>query len=332
MDRRPTIKDVAKEAGVSKSTVSLVLQNSPLVREDTRVQVRKAMARLGYVYNRSAANLRSASTGLIGLIINDLRNPFFTEFAAQLQMELAGKGYAVVLGNINEDPDVQSSMINALIEHGVSGFILSPAYGGQEKPFEAIARAGLPAIQVLRKVDECGASFPFTAPDYQSGSKLATQHLFDQGCQRIAFVGGLDGRAVTQERMSGYLEVVRERGQEPHVLTGEASQQFGVQTAGYLSGQVPTVDGALCFNDLVALGLIAGSVAAGVKVGTDLRVVGFDDIEGCLHSLPPLTSVSCAMPEFARNVSQQMLEWLNHGTVPATDVRTPVELKIRHSS
>ncbi|MEM7321340.1 MAG: LacI family DNA-binding transcriptional regulator, partial [Pseudomonadota bacterium] len=198
MERRPTIKDVAKEAGVSKSTVSLVLQQSPLVREETRAIVRKAMAQLGYVYNRSAANLRSASTGLIGLVINDLRNPFFTEFAAQLQMELAGQGYAVVLANINEDPDLQSRMIGALIEHGVSGFIVSPAYGDAPAPLDAIAKAGLPAIQVFRRVDERDDLFPFLAPDYQTGSRLATEHMIERGCENIAFLGGLDRRAVTE--------------------------------------------------------------------------------------------------------------------------------------
>ena len=86
MERRPTIVDVAKAAGVSKSTVSLVLQNSPLVRDETRADVRRVMAEIGYVYNRAAATLRSANAGLIGLVINDLRNPFFTEFATSLQM------------------------------------------------------------------------------------------------------------------------------------------------------------------------------------------------------------------------------------------------------
>ncbi len=84
MNRRPTIIDVAKRAGISKSTVSLVLQNSPAVREETRVLVRQAMSELGYVYNRAAANMRMSNAGLIGLVINDLRNPFFTEFATSL--------------------------------------------------------------------------------------------------------------------------------------------------------------------------------------------------------------------------------------------------------
>ena len=94
MTRRPTIVDVAQAAGVSKSTVSLVLRDSPLVREGTRAAVRAAMARTGYVYNRAAANLRGTGTGLIGLIINDLRNPFFTEFATAVQMALSARGHA----------------------------------------------------------------------------------------------------------------------------------------------------------------------------------------------------------------------------------------------
>ena len=99
MSRRPTILDVARKAGVSKSTVSLVLQDSKTVKDSTRVAVKEAMAEIGYVYNRSAATLRSASSGLIGLVINDLRNPFFTEFATSLQMALAESGYATVIAN-----------------------------------------------------------------------------------------------------------------------------------------------------------------------------------------------------------------------------------------
>ncbi|MGC3939659.1 LacI family DNA-binding transcriptional regulator [Roseobacter sp. EG26] len=332
MERRPTIKDVAREAGVSKSTVSLVLQKSPLVKEDTRIHVREIMARIGYVYNRSAANLRSSSTGLIGLVINDLRNPFFTEFAASLQQTLSEQGYAVVLANVSEDAELQAKMIDALIEHGVSGFIVSPAYGVNDRPLEAIARAGLPAIQVFRKVDEREGLFPFLAPDYQAGGRRATLHLYERGCRRVAFVGGLAGRAVTQERMSGYLEVVAQRGQEPVVITGAASYDFGVSGVKQLMNEHPDVDGVLCFNDLVALGLLSGGQSLGRKIGQDLRIVGFDNIEGCEQSQPQLTSVSCGIPQFAQEVSRRILVWLNEGSAPETGTRMPVDLVVRKSS
>ena len=332
MVRRPNIKDVAREAGVSKSTVSLVLQRSALVKEDTRKHVRETMARIGYVYNRPAANLRSASTGLMGLIINDLRNPFFAEFAVQLQMEFANHSYAVVLANINEDPLLQTKMIDALMEHGVSGFIISPAYGDQHHPLEAVARANKPAIQVFRKVDDRGDLFPFLAPDYQFGSRIATEHLFDRGCTRVGFVGGLAKRTVTQERMSGYLKVIEERRQQPVVITGDASYQFGFESAGVLNSEHPDIDGVLCFNDLVALGLIAASQSLGREIGVQLRVVGFDNIERSEQSLPPLTSVACGIPEFAKSISGRMLHWLSDGVAPNPDTRMPVKLIKRRSS
>ena len=119
MDKRPTIIDVAREAGVSKSTVSLVLQNSALVRAETRDDVKRAMADLGYVYNRAAATLRNANAGLIGLVINDLRNPFFTEFATSLQMALSARGYATVIANTDEDSTLQAQVVGAMLEHGV---------------------------------------------------------------------------------------------------------------------------------------------------------------------------------------------------------------------
>lgn len=332
MNRRPTIVDIAKRAGVSKSTVSLVLRGSPSVKEETRRLVKKSMAEIGYVYNRSAANLRSLNAGLIGLVINDLRNPFFTEFATSLQMSLSAQGYAAVLANTDEDPTLQAKMIHTFIEHGVSAFIISPAYGETRKGFDAIARAGLPAIQVFRKVDPRVEIFPFAAPDYMCAGRLATRHLLEKGARRICFAGGLEGRAVTRERMAGYLDMIEEAGLEPIILTGRASREFGREASQVLSHRHPEVDGILCFNDLVALGILAGCAASGRQVGSDLLIVGIDDIEDCRHSFPSLSSIRCGIPDFAENIAAQILEWVVGGTRPSLLQRTPVELIVRQSS
>ena len=256
MKERPTILDVAKRAGVSKSTVSLVLQGSA-VKETTRVAVRQAMADIGYVYNRSAATLRSSSSGLIGLVINDLRNPFYTEFAALFQMELARNGYATVLANTDEDPSLQTRMISSLVEHGVSGFIISPSYGDEQETLNVLNASNTPTLQVFRSLKSEDPKFPFLAPDYLRGGRLAAEHLLEMGCKRIAFLGGLDGRAVTEERMSGYLSVLSENGMTPVVLTGQATRSFGKTMAAKLQAEHPEVDGVICFNDLVALGVLA---------------------------------------------------------------------------
>lgn len=332
MERRPTIVDVAREAGVSKSTVSLVLQQSPLVREEKRVLVREAMDKLGYVYNRSAANLRSANVGLIGLVINDLRNPFFTEFATSLQMALSARGYATVLANTDEDPSIQVQVVSAIIEHGVSALIISPAYGEEAATFEVIARANVPTMQVLRKVDPRVELFPFSAPDYLCGSRLAAEHLIEGGARRVAFVGGLEGRAVTQERMAGYFAVMAEAGIEPFVLPGRASRAFGHEAAAILTHEHPDIDAAICFSDLVALGLLSGCARIGREVGKDFRIVGFDDIEECAQVYPPLTSVRCDIAGFGKAVAATVLDWLEDSQAPISEHRTPVELIVRDSS
>lgn len=331
-DRRPTIIDVALKAGVSKSTVSLVLQNSPLVRAETREEVRKAMAEIGYVYNRAAATLRSANAGLIGLVINDLRNPFFTEFATSVQMALSKRGYATVLANTDEDPALQAQVVAAMIEHGASALIISPAYGQDEATFGPLTRAGIPALQVLRQVVPDGERFPFSVPDYDKGSRLAAEHLLSVGSRRIAFVGGLEGRSVTRDRMSGYLGVLAEAGMEPVVLPGRPGRTFGREAAHALQKDHPDVDAVICFNDLVALGLLSGCAEIGRQVGPELKVVGFDDIEECAQSWPALTSVRCDIASFGRQMAETLLDWLERGNRPAPLTRTPVELILRASS
>jgi LacI family transcriptional regulator len=331
-ERRPTIIDVALRAGVSKSTVSLVLQNSPLVKDATREQVRAAMIDMDYVYNRSAAKLRKASPDLIGLVINDLRNPFFTEFATSLQMALSSRGYAAVIANTDENSDLQTAVVGAMIEHGVAALIISPAYGDDAATFDRIERAGIPAMQVLRNVDPRTDIFPFAAPDYVSGSRLATEHLLEVGAKRIAFVGGLEGRGVTRERLSGYLAVLEGRGVEPIVVTGKATRGFGREVARTLVEQYPDVDAVVCFNDQVALGLVSGCAEMGRAVGTDLKIVGFDDIEEVAHSWPALSSVRCGIAGFGREIAETVLGWLEDGKVPPREHRAEVSLVVRQSS
>lgn len=332
MSKRPTIIDVARHAGVSKSTVSLVLQNSPLVKKATREVVEVSMRALNYVYNRSAANLRGADAGLIGLVINDLRNPFFTEFATSAQMTFASHGFATVVANTDEDPDIQAQVIGSMIEHGVSALVISPAYGDQGATSAAIRRAGISVLQVLRMIDGGADTFPFASLDYANGGRLATRHLIDLEAKRIAFVGGLEERAVTRERMSGYLTVMAEEGIEPVMFHGRPTRAFGRDLAMMLAGRYPEIDAALCFNDLVALGMLSGFAQCGVNVGRQFRLVGFDDIEECALVYPQLSSVRCDVGRFGCRSAATMLKWLETGKRPPNKELAGVELVARQSS
>jgi LacI family transcriptional regulator len=307
------------------------LQNSPAVSDRTREDVRRAMAELGYVYNRAAANLRSAQIGLVGLVINDLKNPFFTEFATAVQMAISDAGYATVVANTDEDSALQARTIAAMIEHGVSGLIISPVYGDEEASFGQLARAGIPALQVLRKVSPHTDLFPFASPDYAAGGRLAAQHLIAAGARRIAFVGGIEGRSVTAERQSGYLQVLAEHGMTPHLIHGRPTRAFGRECADrFIDGL--DCDAAVCFNDLVGLGVISGFASRGRVVGKGFRLVGFDDIEEAAQSYPPLTSVQCGIARFGQDMAATLTGWLSEGRVPAPETRTAVQLVIRASS
>ncbi len=330
--RRPTIIDVARKAGVSKSTVSLVLQGSAQVKSETRTLVHAAMKEIGYVYNRSAANLRSTGTALIGLVINDLINPFFTEFATSLQMALGSRGYAVVVANTNEDPALQDQVIGAMLEHGVSALIVSPAYGDVSRTFAAVERAGIPLMQVLRQVESNTKTFPFIAPDYTEGGRIATRHLIETGAKKIAFVGGLEGRKVTHERYSGYLEVMEESGLAPLVLTGRSSRVFGHTAAVQLFADQPDCDAAVCFNDLVAFGMINACHEAQRQIGADFQMIGFDDIAEASEYWPALSTVHCGVHGFGEKIADMIVGCLQGTTKPQHCLRTPVRLVLRQTT
>ena len=156
--------------------------------------------------------------------------------------------------------------------------------------------------------------------------------MIETGAQNIAFVGGFAERAITQERMSGYVDVITKTGKIPFALHGRATRAFGHDAALQLIKDHPHVDAALCFNDLVALGMLSGFARMGKQIGRDFRLVGFDDIEECAQVWPQLTSVRCDIAHFARDTAHKLLRWLEDGEQPDTESRAAIELVIRAST
>ncbi len=148
---RATIVDVARRAGVSKSTVSLVLGGSSLVAETTRERVSDAMNALGYIYHRGAATLRGAKSGVIGMVINDLSNPFYVELAIGIEQACQGGAYIPFLANTAENAIRQQQVIRSMREHGAAGLVLAPAMGASASELKPLL-AGLPVVQVMRRL------------------------------------------------------------------------------------------------------------------------------------------------------------------------------------
>jgi LacI family transcriptional regulator len=213
---------------------------------------------------------------------------------------LAQQDYATIIGDTSEDPALQSQTVQSMIEHGVSGLVISPAYGDKTGCFDQISKAGIPALQVLRKIEHVGKELPFASFDYGNGGALATQHLIDTGCKKVAFVGGVAGREITHERMMGYRTILNKQERLPLAWHGPTTRRFGREMAIAISREHPDVDGVFCFNDQVAIGMLSGFSEIGREVGRDVRIVGFDDIEECADTWPRLSSVNCNIAGFGR--------------------------------
>jgi LacI family transcriptional regulator len=330
-ESRATIVDVARLAGVSKSTVSLVLGGSSLVADATRARVTEAMSELGYIYHRGAATLRSAKSGVLGMVINDLSNPFYVELAIGIEHACQGAGFIPFLANSAEDPVRQQEVIRSMREHGAAGLVLAPAINTSLGDLKGLI-AGLPVVQVMRRLPGLKASL--VTPENREGARKATAHLIETGHLRIAFVGGAGSLFVREERLSGYRLALDDAGipfDGSLVVESTTNYAGGGAAAARLLVLPERATAALCFNDVVAIGLIRALMQAGVSVGRDFAVIGFDDIEEAKHVLPPLTSVAVNARNLGSRAAQLLMRQIASGHFEPESVFCPTSLVIRSS-
>lgn len=331
---RVTVIDIAKAAGVSKSTVSLVLQGSPLVNEATRAKVNAAMRELGYVYNRGAANLRQASakSRIIGVVVNDLTNSFFAELAVGVDIVVQSAGFVQFLSNTSESIDRQREVIASMREHGISGLIVSPARATEAGDFKPLVAAGIPVVVVVRSLP--GAKVSSIVSDNHEGTFAAVKHLASLGHRRISFLGGFPDTAVFEERLTGYRDAMLEAGlgfHEELVVSSAPSRAGGVDAIGRATGISDRPTAAVCFNDAVAFGVCDGLRARRMEPGQDFAVVGFDDVIEAQTAVPALTTISVDPQGMGRRAAQLLLKQINAGKAEAESVTTAVRLVVRES-
>lgn len=331
---RVTVVDIAHAAGVSKSTVSLVLQSSPLVNEATRARVNAAIRELGYVYNRGAANLRqsNAKSRIVGIVVNDLTNGFFAELAVGVDTVVQSAGFVQFLANTGESVGRQREVVASMREHGISGLIVSPARGTEAADFKALTDAGIPVVLVVRNVP--GARVSSLVSDNHAGSFAAVEHLAELGHRRIAFLGGFPDTAIFAERLGGYRDGMARAGlvPDPDLVIGSAPSRAGGVEAierALLIADKPTA--AVCFNDAVAFGVCDGLRARRREPGADFAVVGFDDVIEAKTAVPALTTVSVEPQGMGRQAAELLLKQINSGKAEAETIVDSVRLVVRQS-
>lgn len=300
---RVTIHDVAEAAGVSTSTVSLVL-NGKLhrMRPETSERVLKAVADLGYSTNEMARALKTGYVPTIGLVVPTVANPFWGEFARCVEHAAMAKNYQVLLCNAEGAPEREKRYLESMLSRGIRGVILgsSPL---SLRHVAGVVRRGLQIVAFDRlTINDAGLELDSVRVDNGLGAKLAIEHLLALGHRRIAFVSGPITSANRRDRLEGYRTTLRAAGLKPeshfewteNATAGEKEEiatEIGRAAAVALLRRPEPPTAFFAVNDMTAVGVYAGCREVGLSIPRDISVVGFDDIHLCRIMNPPLTTV-----------------------------------------
>ncbi|MQA24489.1 MAG: substrate-binding domain-containing protein [Micromonosporaceae bacterium] len=345
-----TIYEVARAAGVSPSTVSNYLNGRPgRMLPGTRKRVEDAIAQLGYRPNRAARQLRTGRILVVGLVVPSVANPFWGTFARHFEGAALAHGYRVLLCNSERDPDREREYIEELWDDGIRGIVLCsslPSLGH----VQSFVDDGL-ALVGFDRTAQAGdaASLVNISIDNVVGAQLAARHLLELGHRRLAFVSGSLASVNRTERFRGFTAALEEHGltsQDTLVWSGARSgsgapEDYGDLDASglgrtaareLLASDVPPT-GIIAINDMCALGVCAGIRDAGLRVGQDVSVVGFDDIVLADLAAPPLTTVRQPLEEMAAMAFAQLRQRLDgDGPTAGQSLLVRPELVVRDST
>lgn len=324
-----TIRDVAREAGVSTATVSRALNDKPSVDPELQRRVRAASERLGYQGNAAARNLRRRSASVWALVISDIGNPFFTALARGVEDVAQDNGYSVILCNADESPEKERQYLGIAIQEQVAGMIISPHALRTELP--APLGTTIPVVAVDRRL---AAGSDAVLVDSIDGSRRATAHLLESGWSRPACIAGPEDRAASNDRAQGYADAMSAAGLADEMLVERAvpKAEGGRQaTAALFDGGDPP-DSILVANSVLALGVMQELRDRGLRVGHDVGLVMFDDAPWARFIDPPVSVIALPAYEMGVQSAQILLDRLNGVVGPRRDVVLGCRLVVRESS
>ncbi len=331
-----SIREVAALAGVSVGTVSNVLNKPELVSLETRRRVDSAIKDLGFVRNESARQLRAGRSRVIGLVVLDVANPFFTDVARGVEDEASASGLSVILCNSDDQTTKEARYLELLEEHRVQGVLITPVASGDER-LTRLQERGTPVV-LIDSASPTGRQCSVAVDDVLGGD-IALSHLMDAGHERLAFAGGPLSIRQVADRWQGALRAFRRmRGTETGLhrieipaLNIHAGQYAGKAVAQLPERQRPTA--VFCANDLIAIGLLQELTRHAIRVPDDVAIVGYDDIEFAAAASVPLSSVRQPRRELGRTGASLLLDESRSGNDHKhRQVMFQPELEIRESS
>jgi LacI family transcriptional regulator len=328
------MKDIAEDLGVSLMTVSKALRNHTDVAEETRRRVCQRARQLGYEPNLVARSLAGHRSFMIGLIVPDLMHSFFAEVAKGIDSKLAPLGYQIAVSNSGENAETELRQIKLLMARKVDGLIIaSAAPHASHSMVELMDRHSTPYVLVDRMIPNVKANYVGVKDD-QIGT-LATEHLIDQGCKRVAHLRG-PMVSTGKGRLRGYQRALAKRGLKAppeYVISAAHQDSTGYEAMQCLLQLKPRPDGVFCYNDPVAIGAIKAILEAGLDVPQDIAVVGAGDIHYADMLRVPLSTVNQNSFQIGETAAERLLECMESKTpLPPKHILFPPRLVVRESS
>ena len=328
------IYEVARRAGVSASTVSRVLSRPNVVSPDTRRRVLETVEQMGYAPNSVARNLRTRRSNKILVTVPDISNPFFSLIIQGIEGAAQRAGYTVLLGNTQHEERHEERYARMLKRKEADGLI----FLGHRLPRAAAELVAAMAPRCAPVVHGCEYSPVLGVAsvhiDNTAAAADAMDHLYALGHRRIAVVTGPLVSPLSRDRLLGATARARANDAEQHLIVrhGDFSLESGATIAEGLFGRADRPTAVFCFNDEMAIGVIAVAKRLGLKVPDDVSVVGFDDIRFARHIDPPLTTISQPMRDIGEGTVRLLLEILSGDEIKPVSVTLPHQLTLRAST
>jgi LacI family transcriptional regulator len=329
----PTIRDVAKLAGVAPITASRVISNSGYASEDVRRRVNQAAEQLGYVPNSLARSLRSKRTRTLALVLTDITNPFWTTVARGVEDTASEVDYHVIFCNTDESASKQQSYLEAMIQKQVDGILLVPARS-KENPIGFLHQQNVQVVLLDRRLPDMEADV--VRCDSRGGAYQLIKLLVKLGHRHIAILGGPSGVSSADDRVAGYRLALHEAGlksEKQLIIYGEFSVESGYEMTRRLLTLPSRPTALFACNNFIAIGALKALHDAGLVVPKKMSVVGFDDLPAAIVVDPFLTVAVQPAYEMGQRATKRLLQCLDgENTGGFQDIVLPVSIIERKST
>jgi len=327
-----TMRDVAREAGVSVNTVSRALAGKPDVSPETRARVLEVAERLGYRPNKLARGLRSNKTFTLGVIVTDIANPFFAELVKGVEEAARGRGYSILLGDTGEDPAKEEAAIQVMMAERVDGLLITPVQSSRQA-LEEVMDSGFPVVLMGRYFPDLEA--PFVVTDDVHGAIMAVEHLIALGHEHIGHVAGPLHISSARDRLLGYRKALEAHGiplRDDYVLQGAVTLEDGYIAGKKLLKLNPLPTAVFAYSDFVAVGIMQAILEAGLRIPEDVSLVGYDDIVFSAYTKVPLTTIRIPKRKLGKEAVHLLISRLGNRRNIPSHKKLKVDLVVRDST